>query len=304
MRQSSRRHEVAEDETPTGLIAFFSRRRVGLGVIFVVAAAATIGVMAWQRFGPDVRQQSDYLLKPNDIVLVGQPAWVKGDIKAEALRDASLDGILPLDDPELARRLARAFDVHPWVRSVDRVEVLSPASAHITISCREPLAMVRVPGGLLPVDREAFVLPSEDFTSEEARGYPIISGVSSLPQGPAGSAWGDQAIEEAVAVVDVTLPEWPPLDLTECQLVVEAGRRSWELVNTAGVAIRFGSSPRYEQSGEPDLAEKVRALKQLAESGPVTMPTELGQQSPTSVPLGGEPVTDSVDAECPSPTPP
>ncbi len=304
MRQSSRRHEVAEDETPTGLMAFFSRRRVGLGVIFVVAAAATIGVMAWQRFGPDVRQQSDYLLKPNDIVLVGQPAWVKGDIKAEALRDASLDGILPLDDPELARRLARAFDVHPWVRSVDRVEVLSPASAHITISCREPLAMVRVPGGLLPVDREAFVLPSDDFTSEEAGGYPIISGVSSLPQGPAGSAWGDQALEEAVAVVDVTLPEWPSLGLTECRLAVEGGQRSWELVNTAGVAIRFGNSPIYEQSGEPDLAEKVRALKQLAESGPVSMPIELGQQSPTSAPSGGEPLTDGEKAEGPAPTTP
>jgi hypothetical protein len=126
MRQSSRRHEVAEDEPPTGLIAFLSRRRVGLGVIFVVAATATIGILAWQRFGPDVRQQPDYLLKPNDVVLVGQPAWVKGDIKAEALRDASLDGILPLDDPELARRLARAFDVS---RSSARRLHTSPSAA-------------------------------------------------------------------------------------------------------------------------------------------------------------------------------
>jgi hypothetical protein len=53
---------------------------------------------------------------------------------------------LPLDAPDLERRLARAFDMHPWVKHVDRVETSHPASAVVTVTCREPVAMVRVEG--------------------------------------------------------------------------------------------------------------------------------------------------------------
>jgi len=298
MRQAGRRQADGAEEPAGGMAAFVSQRRSGLGVLLVVVVAAGAGVFAWQRFGPDVRQQPDYLLQPEQVTLSGQPEWVKGDIAAEALRDASLDTSLPLDDPELARRLARAFDVHPWVRSVDRVEVTSPAAAHVTITCREPIAMVRVAGGLLPVDGEGVVLPSDDFTPEEAARYPVVAGVRSLPQGPAGSAWGDRLVEEAVAVVAVTRPEWQPLELVECRLATSSGQRSWELVNSAGVAIAFGSPPGQEQPGEPGMAEKIAVLKQLTAAGPVTAAVDLReplQPSDGAAPPQSSP-GDSVEA--------
>lgn len=275
MRQAGRRQAEPPPEPEAGLGVFLAQRRAGLGVVVVAAIAAVAGGFAWQRFGPDVRLRSDYVLQPEDVVLSGQPAWVKGDITAEALRNASLDTPLPLDDPELARRIARAFDVHPWVRSVDRVEVTSPAAAHVTITCREPVAMVRVAGGLLPVDGEGVVLPSDDFTPEEAAAYPVVGGVRSLPQGPAGSAWGDPAVEEAVAVVAVTRPEWGPLSLVECRLAEAGNGGLWELVNAAGIAITFGSSPGQEAAGEPGMAEKIGALKHLASNGPVAESADL-----------------------------
>jgi len=275
MRQAGRRQAEPPPEPEAGLGVFIARRQAGLGVVVVAVIAAVAGGFAWQRFGPDVRQRSDYVLQPENVVLSGQPDWVKGDITAEALRNASLDTPLPLDDPELARRIARAFDVHPWVRSVDRVEVTSPAAAHVEITCREPVAMVRVAGGLLPVDGEGVVLPSDDFTPDEAAAYPVVDGVRSLPQGPAGSAWGDPAVEEAVAVVAVTRPEWGPLNLVECRLAEAGNASQWELVNASGIAITFGSSPGREGPSEPGMAEKIGALKRLASNGPVAEPADL-----------------------------
>lgn len=276
MRQAGRRQaEPPPEPAEAGLGVFLAQRQAGLGVVVVVVIAAVAGGFAWERFGPDVRQRADYLLQPEDVVLSGQPAWVKGDITAEVLRDASLDTQLPLDDPELARRIARAFDVHPWVRSVDRVEVTSPAAAHVSITFREPVAMVRVAGGLLPVDGEGVVLPSDDFTPEEAAAYPVVGGVRSLPQGPAGSAWGDPAVEEAVAVVAVTRPEWGPLGLVECRLAEGGTAGLWELVTDAGIPITFGRSPGKEAAWEPGMAEKIGALQQLGANGPVAEPADL-----------------------------
>jgi hypothetical protein len=275
MRHIGRRQPEAVAEPSGGLGEMLARRQAGGGVVLVVVVALVAGGLAWQRFGPDVRGGSEYVLTADRVSLDGQPAWVKSDIVAEALRDASLDGRLPLDDPELARRLARAFDVHPWVRSVDRVEVLSPASARVTITCREPVAMVRVSGGLLPVDIEGVVLPSDGFTTDDAAQYPVIDGVTSLPLGPAGAAWGDKAVEEAVAVVAVTKPEWPLLDLVECRREGTTDQRRWKLINTAGVAITFGCAPGHEDLGEPGMAEKIAALKRLAAKGPVEQPVDL-----------------------------
>lgn len=289
MRHAGRRQAETAVTPAGGASGGLAQRKAGLGVVLVIGLAIVAAGIAWQRFGTDVRSGSDYVLTPEHVTLYGQPAWVKADITAEALRDASLDGRLPLDDPELARRLARAFDVHPWVRSVDRVEVVSPAAARVTITCREPVAMVRVAGGLLPVDGEGVVLPSDGFTSEEAAQYPVVAGVSSLPQGPAGAAWGDKAVEEAVAVVSVTLPEWQPLGLVECRCEGKAEKHRWQLINTAGVAIAFGSSPGHEALGEPGMAAKIAALQRLAARGPVEDPVDLremaAETSDTTVPL-------------------
>ena len=71
---------------------------------------------------------------------------MRADLKSEALRDASLDAGIPLDDPELVRRLARAFAMHPWVREVVSVTATHPAAADVVVRCREPVAMVLASG--------------------------------------------------------------------------------------------------------------------------------------------------------------
>jgi hypothetical protein len=263
-----RRPPPASPPPREGARAFFSNHRAGLAAVAVVALAVAGGWLAWGRFGDRARADRASVLLPEDVELKGAGPWVRCDLRGEALRNASLDGGLPLDDPELARRLARAFDMHPWVREVVRVDLRHPASATVEIRCREPVAMVRVPGGLLPVDAEGVLLPIDDFNEQSAAEYPKITGIESGPRAAVGFPWGDPLVEDAAAVAAVIGPEWDPLSLIECRPVAAAGEpRQWEIVGPDAVVIRFGSAPGGEAAGEPTAAMKVARLRSLAAAG-------------------------------------
>ncbi len=245
------------------LAGFLLVRRAGLGSVAVVLLAIAAGAFVWSRVGDFVRWGDGYQLRPEMVELLGRAPWVRGDLKAEVMRSASLDGGLPLADSELATRLARAFDMHPWVKQVVRVEVKHPARAIVEILCREPVAMVSVRGGLLAVDADGFVLPSADFAPESAAEYPRITGVESSPQGPEGSRWGDSVVEEGASVAVVIGPEWRTLGIVECRPIAMQGTRMWELVGPEGRTILFGGAPGREAAGEPSVAEKIVKLKAL-----------------------------------------
>lgn len=258
---------------------WWERRRAGLGAAAVLLAAAGLGALVWSRSGDRVQRADDLLLYPEAIEVRGKAPWVKADIRAEALRGATLDHGLPLHDPELSNRLARAFDMHPWVRQVVRVELRHPAGAIVEVACREPAAMVGVDGGLLAVDAEGVVLPSADFTAESAAAYPRLGGIGSSPQGPEGARWGDPAVEEGAALLHLVGPEWTTLGLAECRPVKdEANARTWELVSRSGRVIRFGSAPGRETEGEAKAAAKIARLRALPaeEIGAAGEPIDLG----------------------------
>lgn len=261
----SRRKPPSVEPAAGGTFAdFVSARRSGLGAVAVVLAALAAGGLIWSRISDIVIWRDDAILRPEMVELRGVAPWVKSDIKTEALRTASLDGGVPIGDPELPTRLARAFDTHPWVKQVVSVKPRHPAAAVVEVLCREPVAMISVRGGLLAVDAEGVVLPSGDFTPEAAAEYPRVTGIESSPQGPEGSAWGDMAVEEAAAVAVVIGPEWTSLGLVECRPKGVSDARAWELVGPDGQVILFGSAPGQERDGEPSAAAKVARLKALA----------------------------------------
>jgi hypothetical protein len=266
MNVSQRRRDLPpEPPTPGRIGAFVTEHRAGLGAVAVMVAACLGGMMAWSRLGDRVRMHPDLVLDADEIVLEGAAPWIRGDLKLDALRDASLAEGLPLDDPELVRRLARAFDMHPWVREVLAVEVRHPAAATIRIRCREPVAMIAVPGGLLAVDADGVVLPSDDFTAESAAMYPKVTGIGSGPQGAVGFPWGDPVVEEGAGLAAAIGPEWGPLGLVECRAVIAKGGavKAWELVTDTGRTIVFGSAPGHERPGEPTAAAKIARLRSL-----------------------------------------
>ena len=260
-REHSARREEDSQESAGGNTNIFAGRQAGWGAISVIAASIVGGILIWSQVSPEVRRNPEYVLGPDQIAVTGVPSWVQADLKQESLRNASLDIPLQLDDPELTRRLARAFNMHPWVKRVVRVKVTHPAGAQVEVQCREPVAMVAVSGGLFAIDNEGVVLPSRDFTAEEAARYPRITGIVTSPLGPEGQMWGDPAVQEAAAVAVALGPEWSDLNLTECQVVSEGGRRAWVLKNEEGSTIRFGSAPGQELSGEPHAAAKIARLR-------------------------------------------
>ncbi|MFM8890550.1 MAG: hypothetical protein ACKOTB_02810, partial [Planctomycetia bacterium] len=119
-----RRGRPAPDEpSPGGVGRFLVEHRAGAGACAVVAASVFAGWAIWSRVGDSTRTHADAVLSPEAVEVVGIAPWVTCDLKTEALRNASLDGGLPLGDPELARRLARAFGMHPWVKLVTKVSL-------------------------------------------------------------------------------------------------------------------------------------------------------------------------------------
>lgn len=264
----SRRRPAPESEpTPGRIAAFVAEHRAGLAALAVLAVAGAGGWMLWTRYGDATRGHPDVILMPAAVTLRGVADWVHADVKTEALGNASLDQGLPLDDPELQRRLARAFDMHPWVRRVVGVELRHPAAAVVEIECREPVAMVSWQDGLLAIDADGVVLPSDDFTATAAAPYPRISGIESSPQGTAGFPWGDAAVEEAAAVAAALGPDWATLRLLEIRPVQTGNLRRWELVAADGGRVLFGSAPGREAAGEPPAAAKLARLKGWSPSG-------------------------------------
>jgi hypothetical protein len=277
MNVSPRRRDQPPEPTPGRMAAFVDEHRAGLGALVVVAVAVALGWTAWERLGDRVRGSDDLMVHPDAIDLVGVAPWIRGDLKLEALRDASLAEGVPLDDPELVRRLGRAFAMHPWVREVVAVTVSHPAAARVEVRCREPVATVAVPGGLLAVDAEGVVLPSDDFTSESAAAYPRVAGVASGPQGAVGFPWGDAMVEQGAALAAALAPDWKTLGLVECRpQAASAEGVVWELRGSGERGIIFGSAPGHERPGEPTAAAKIARLRSLPqETAAAVAPVDL-----------------------------
>lgn len=259
-----RRVPVQEPESAAGFGRLVGEHRAGLGALAVAAVAAAGAWFAWSRYGEQAAARPDSILFPEHITVEGMGPWVVCDLKTEALRNASLDGGLPLADAELPQRLERAFLMHPWICDVRRVDVRHPAAAVVEIQCREPVAMVSWQGGLLAVDSEGVVLPSADFTPESATGYPKVTGIDSSPLGLEGTRWGDPAVDEAAAVAAAIGPEWRALELREIRPVTAGGRRAWELVAADRRVFFFGAAPGREPAGEPLAAIKIGRLRARA----------------------------------------
>ena len=262
--------------SPAGFVGLLWRWRTVLAATLILAGASLAGWLAWRQVRDSLERSPDMVLTGEAIEVVGIPDWVTTDLKWQALRNASLDTPLPLDDPSLERRLARAFDMHPWVAHVDRVETRHPAAATVTITCRVPVAMVRVQGGLLAIDAEATVLPSIDFTPEAAAVYPLLTGIATSPVGPEGSAWGDPVVAAGAALTAAIGPEWRKLGLVECRAVPALNRNGtwWDLHGDAEHLIRFGSAPGQEQPGEPTAAAKIARLAALADRHQAGLPLD------------------------------
>jgi hypothetical protein len=246
-----------------------------LTVIVVVGTIAGL-IVAWNKWGAPTTKSPEYVVTPDKIVVTPQPTWIHADVKSAVVQTANL-GRLDLRDVKLVEEVSRAFALHAWVAKVRRVQKRFPAQVLVELEYRRPVAAVEVVSqgqpGLLFVDAEGVLLPSEDFTSSQSQDYLRISVGSMNPAGLYGEPWGDE--EQRVAGAARIAAAWGErFSAAGLYRIVAAegisGQVSYELRTAGETRVIWGAAPGSESSAEPSAEQKIAALLEyIADKGPL-----------------------------------
>lgn len=248
------------------------RPGVLLGAAFVVAAA--IGYPYLRHVLPDLSQREEYRLRRERVQITQPPHWVPHNLVEQVWQQAAFPEELPLLEDRLAQDLAEAFQLNPWVEEVLSVSKSFPASVHVKLNYRRPVAMVQVKEGMYPVDAQGVLLPPAEFSISDTKLYPLIVNVHSTPQGPAGSSWGDKVVIDAARLATALAPHWKKFNV----LSIACPRTSPEhgtldegvfsLIAAGGTRIVWGHAPGTDHPGELPTDKKIGRLeKYIADFG-------------------------------------
>jgi hypothetical protein len=240
----------------------------GLRWVAVWGFVGVVGFIAtrvlWDGHRDELLADPRFHLVPEEIDVGSLPAWIHHDPRPEFLLNATQDGALSVADRDCLAKLVDGIQKHPWVSRVGRAEKRFPGVAVVQVEWRRPVAMVRVPGGLLPVDETGVLLPTRDFTPLEASRYPRIEGAESVPRGPAGTVWADPLIKQGASLAAHLLPVWVKYQFRSIMPLQEgSGTRGLEfqIVTREGSIIQWGEAGNGPQEDEK-TARKLRWLEE------------------------------------------
>ncbi len=211
-------------------------RLIIVAAILVLAVGGTC-LAVWHHVSAHVLGGEQYQVHSEHISISPTPEWIRPDegseksedrIKTEVLRDLTRSGPLSLLDTDLTVRLAEAFSSHPWIARVDRVSKRFPSGVEVSVAYRVPVAMVEVHdgSGVLPVDEQAVLLPTRDFSVDEAERYPRIAEIYSAPPDVVGKRWGDAAVLGGAQIAAALGSDWQQLGLARIVPVERKPARS------------------------------------------------------------------------------
>ena len=253
---------------------------LALGV-FLAAAAPRLA-----RLLPDLGQQARFRLSMNELETTPPPRWVPEALRQQVFQRAGLPDELSLLDERLVATLHAAFSQHPWVARVVEVRKTPTGRVIVELEYRRPVAAVRVPDGLYAIDQDGTLLPPDDFSEGLARTLPLVEGVRSVPQGPAGTHWGDVCVAAAARLAAALLAgdergltfweKWnmatinvPPRTRAE----IQPDELAFELRTAGGSRILWGRPPGSRHPGELTVEQKIGRLeKYLADFGSFDRP--------------------------------
>jgi hypothetical protein len=250
------------------------RNRGLVATLLVAVAAIGAFIYSWHRWGAVATGSPDYVVTPELIDISPQPAWIHGSIKADVVRTAGVKR-LDLRDAKLLEHLASAFALHPWVAKVVRIEKQFPARVHVQLKYRQPVAVVEIAPqgqhGLLFIDEESVLLPSDDFGPDQAKDYLRIAGEAETTPSVYGTRWGSDRIAGAARVAVAFGKRWKPLELYRIVAAqTRDGRLEYELRTQKGARIIWGGMPGNETQAEPSAEQKIAALEQFVRNkGPL-----------------------------------
>jgi hypothetical protein len=229
----------------------------------------------WLRNAATIARDPQYILAAERIQITTPPAWIRSDVKTQVLRDSGLVGsISVLDDGNtLARRVRDAFELHPWVASVERITRRLPSSLDIELKYRRPIAAVESSDPLgvmyLPIDDHAVRLPENDLTETERRYLPRVSGITGRPR--VGDVWDDPRVIGGAKLAAQLADVWQQLRLVEILASAPNSTHddkplyTFEIVTTGGTRIIWGATPGQESSsGDSPFKQKRQRLLDYA----------------------------------------
>jgi hypothetical protein len=240
-----------------------------------------VGYLGWRFYGARYLDEKFYSLREDKVQITTPPPWLKSPIVHEVFEGSGLERMSLLDD-QMGSVIARAFDAHPWIRKTHRAGKWAGGCVKVDVEYRIPVAMVHcesagdeTSGGImhesfLPVDTEAVVLPTKDFSQEDIPQFILIygRGILATDHRKVGVPFGDTQVEEAVKLCKLLLPIKNDAKIVSVYVYPsrEVGKSRWklEVVTKGGPRMMWGSSPGFEHLGEPSASSKLNRIVEMA----------------------------------------
>jgi hypothetical protein len=213
----------------------------------------------------------EYQISLHEIRVTQPNQWVPIDLVDQVVRESALPETASLLDESLLPTVAESFAAHPWVARVNGVRASRASGLEVELDFRRPVAMVETARGLYPIDVEGILLPPADFSVSDAARLPLIRNVATMPQGPAGTEWGDPVVLAGARLADVLAPAgdlFAYWDRYSLQAILAPDRRTaapeledltFELLTRGGSRIVWGRVPGADQL-EPPVPRKLARL--------------------------------------------
>jgi hypothetical protein len=220
---------------------------IGVGVVL----GGIIAVGHWTREW--LRQEPRSQVSFTAIECAAPPGQTREAFLSEVQYLASLPEQLSLLDLDATARLSEAFARHPWVKTVEGVEVSPAGRVQVRLLFRTPVLAVVQNGQTRAVDDSGVVLP----VTASCAGLLRLS-VSSTTAAPplSGHAWEDNGVQAAVRTAAELRPHKELLRLE----AIEVAGEELVLSTPPSVRVLWGRPPGMETEAEATAALKLERL--------------------------------------------
>lgn len=238
-------------------------------LLFTLAMICIVVVLGphYSKFLPDISEQEEFKIPATSIKFTKPPEWVPETILEQVVTRGQLPEKISLLKKETTEEVASAFRLHPWIERVRKVRKKT-GQIEVEVDYRRPVALVHLKDGYYPVDSKGILLPPGDFTFEDTKRYPVIEGIASVPQGAAGTPWGDKMVSSSASLATAIYPKWDEFHFKSVVIpkqdkpLENPNDIEFEIVTEKGSRILWGRGPQSGHPGELTVSQKIGRLEE------------------------------------------